>query len=120
VIFGHHKKDPGHSLNSWLAESVVQFQDVNYVTGRAEIVDKDELFADQTVPAAIAGATFRIKALTLGYSRDVATIRGLVGAVGGNATRYSIPGAIKQYYGNPHSFYVFLRIRGHGSMTHPM
>jgi Cu/Ag efflux protein CusF len=120
VIFGHNKKDQGRSVTSWLAESVVRFQDVNYVTGRAEVVDKDELFADQNVPAAIANATFRIKALTLGYSRDVASMRGLVGAVGANATRYSIPGAIKPYYGNPHSFYVFLRVRGHGSMTHPM
>jgi hypothetical protein len=118
VIFGHNKKTEGHSTNSWLAESVLQFLDRNYVTGRAEIVDKDELFAEQDVPAAIANSVFRIKALTVGYSRDVITIRGLATALGANVTGYSIPSAINPYYGSPHSFYVFARVRSHGAAMH--
>jgi len=117
-IFGHNKKTAGHSTNSWLAESVLQFLDRNYVTARAEVVDKDELFAEQNVPSAIANGVFRIKALTLGYSRDVITLRGLVTAVGANVTGYSIPSAIKPYYGTPYSFYVFARVRSHGSAMH--
>ncbi len=123
LIFGHNKKTEGHSANSWLAESVLQFQGRNYLTGRAEVVDKDELFAEQNVPAAIANSVFRIKALTLGYTRDVVTMRGLMAAAGGNVTGYSIPGAIKPYYGTPHSFYVFMRFRSAGhamSGTHSM
>jgi hypothetical protein len=112
LIFGHNKKSSGHSTSSWLAESVFRFQERNSITGRAEAVDKDELFA--------AGGTFRIKALTLGYSRDVLMMHGIVGAVGGNVTGYSIPAAIKPYYGSPHSFYVFVRLRGHGDAMHGM
>jgi len=120
IVFGHNKKDEGHSLSSLLAETVFRFQDRNYITGRGEIVDKDELFAGQSVPAAIAGGKFRIKALTLGYSRDVLMMRGVVGAVGANVTGYGIPGTIRPYYGNPHSFYVFVRVRGHGDAMHGM
>ena len=112
LIFGHNKKSSGHSTSSWLAESVFRFHEGNYITGRAEAVDKDELFA--------AGGTFRIKALTLGYTRDLMMTRGLIGAVGANVTGYSIPSAIKPYYGNPHSFYVFVRLRGHGDAMHGM
>src|SRR5207249_4877926 len=114
LVLGHNKKTEGHSTSSWLVESVLRFSDRNYLTGRAEAVDKDELFAEQNVPAAIATGLFRIKALTVGYTRDVMTMRGLTAAVGGNFTGYSIPSAIKPYYGTPHSFYVFMRFRSAG------
>ena len=78
------------------------------MTGRAEVVDKDELFADM----------FRMKALTLGYSRDLLAMREILGAAGANVTFYSIPSAIKPFYGSsPHSLYLFLRFRG-GSSEH--
>ncbi|MBV8545418.1 MAG: copper-binding protein [Acidobacteria bacterium] len=120
LIFGHNRKSEGKGGSSILAESVLQFAGTNYVTGRAEIVDKDELFAGQNVPLAISSGAFRIKALTIGYSRDVIRTGVIAGAVGANVTAYSIPGAIKPYYGNPHSFYVFLRVRGQGAGMHDM
>jgi hypothetical protein len=121
IIFGHNKKTEGHATSSWLAESVLQFAARNYVTGRAEIVDKDELFADQNVPIGIARGLFRVKALTVGYSRDVLTTQSLAGALGANVTAYSIPGAIKPYYGSsPHSLYLFARLRGGSSSAHGM
>jgi Cu/Ag efflux protein CusF len=107
LIFGHNRKSQGHDGSAWLAESVLNFGSVNYVSGRAEVVDKDEL--------AISNGLFRIRALTIGYSRDVVKTGFVAGAVGANVTAYSIPSAIKPYYGsNPHSFYVFLRVRGQG------
>ena len=113
VIFGHNEKTEGHSTSSLLAETTLRFHDRNYITGRAEIVDKDELFANQSVPASIAGSAFRIKALTIGYSRDVIETTSIVGAIGGNVTGYSIPTAIRPYYGTPRSLYLFLRLKGH-------
>jgi hypothetical protein len=112
VIVGHNDKSFGHSTSSLLAETTLRFLDRNYVTGRAEIVDKDELFADQNVPASIANSAFRIKALTIGYSRDVIETSAISGAIGGNVTGYRIPTAIKAYYGSPRSLYLFLRLRG--------
>ncbi|MGA8806731.1 MAG: hypothetical protein WB973_02560 [Thermoanaerobaculia bacterium] len=115
LIFGHNQKSEGHDGSAFLAESVLRVAGTNYISGRAEAVDKDELFAGQNVPLAIGNSVFRIKALTIGYSRDVIKTGTLAGAVGANVTGYSIPRAIKPYYGNPHSFYVFLRVRGHGA-----
>ena len=121
LIFGHNRKSEGHDGSSWLAESVLQFAGRNYATGRVEVVDKDELFAEQIVPPAITNGVFRIKALTVGYSRDVIKTGFFDGAAGANVTGYSIPAAIKPYYGSKsHSFYVFLRVRGHGEGMHDM
>lgn len=119
LIFGHNKKSEGHATSAWVAESVLHFGR-NYATGRAEIVDKDELFADQDVPPAIANGVFRIRALTLGYSRDVLVTHSLAGAIGVNTTLYAFPSAIKPYYGSPHSYYVFIRLRGGTPSTHSM
>ena len=49
-------------------ESVARFADKNYVTGRIELVDKDELFLPGSV---LYGDSFRIGAYTAGYTRDV-------------------------------------------------
>ena len=106
MIFGRNKKN-----DSWLAESVRQFGERNFVTGRAEIVDK-ELFANETV---------RIKALTVGYSRDVIKTASFAGALGANVTAYSIPDSIKPDYGSsPHSIYFFIRLRGGSIGMHDM
>jgi Cu/Ag efflux protein CusF len=119
VVFGHNKKIEGRNGNSWLAESVLQFAGVNYVTGRAEAVDKDELFAGQSVPLAISNGAFRVKALTLGYSRDLFTTHSIAGALGANVTFYAVPAAIKPYYGSsPHAAYVFVRVRGGNADAH--
>jgi len=120
LIFGHNKKSIGRATSSWLAESVLQLGERNYVTGRAEVVDKDELFADQNVPAAIADGSFRINALTIGYSRDVLRTGSIAGALGANVTGYRIPAAIKPYYGSPHSLYLFIRLRSLGGGMHGM
>ena len=104
VIFGHNDKSDGPSTSAWVAESVRQFLDRNYVTGRAELVDKDELREP---------GVHRIKALTVGYSRDVWTTSMIRGAVGANVTGYVVPDALKADYGKrPHSFYFFVRLRG--------
>jgi Cu/Ag efflux protein CusF len=114
LIFGHNRKSEGHAhaTSSFLAESVLQFGGRNYVTGRAEAVDKDELFIGQDVPHEIEHGSFRVKALTLGYTRDLLETHGIVGGLGANVTAYSIPGAIRTYYGSPNSAYVFVRLRG--------
>jgi hypothetical protein len=45
VIWGRvHKTYGGANLNGYGVESVARFVDKNYVTGRIELVDKDELF----------------------------------------------------------------------------
>ena len=119
LVFGHNNKSAGHDGSSWLAESVLQFGGRNYVTARAEAVDKDELFAEQNVLPDIEHGLFRVKALTLGYSRDLLTTSDITGALGGNVTIYSLPDAIKPFYGSsPHSVYFFIRLRGRSASAH--
>lgn len=117
LIWGrnHRILDKGNS-NSYLLESVIPFRRRNRVTGRIEVVDKDELFADQPELrerlARTIGSSFRIEAYTLGYTRDVRLFRNVATGIGANLTAYTLPGAIQPYYGeHPFGVNVFLRLR---------
>jgi hypothetical protein len=103
VIWGHNAKDHGDT-NGLTAESTWRFGNVNYLVGRLEVVEKDELQLDD--------ATHTVTSLTLGYTRDVFRTAGLLGGVGGNVTLYAIPRALQPAYGaHPRGGYVFVRLR---------
>jgi hypothetical protein len=94
------------NLNSYLVESVLPVSKKNLVTGRAELVDKDEL----EVP--LAADVFRIGAYTLGYTRDVGTFKDVESGVGVNGSLYSMPSVLKPFYGSrPAGVNVFARFR---------
>jgi len=124
VIWGRdHETDTKRNINSYLLESVVRFREKNYVTGRAELVDRDELFADQPAIeqhlAATVGTVFRIGAFTAGYTRDVHIVPHVITGIGGNFTLYRVPSAIQPFYGDhPAGFYMFLRFRLEGKDSH--
>jgi hypothetical protein len=117
LIWGrNHDTFTQHNLNSYLAETVYPASKRNFITGRFELVDKDELFADtpdlEAQLARTAGSTFRIGAYTAGYTRDIAWARNVEVGIGANATAYTLPAAIKPYYGDrPWSVNVYLRVR---------
>ena len=117
LIWGrNHDTDSGHNVNSYLAESVLPIKRRNFLTGRVELVDKDELFDDQPEIkqnlAILYGSTFRIGAYTIGYTRDVDLFQHLETGIGANFTAYSLPDAIKPYYGDrPLGANVFIRLR---------
>jgi hypothetical protein len=123
LIWGRNHKTIGKKdLNSYLVESVLRFRTRNYLTGRVELVDRDELFAGQSnIPPSIAAGVFRIAAYTLGYTRDVGHIPGVDTGLGANFTLYTVPAAIKPSYGErPASFYLLFRIRLKGKMSAAM
>lgn len=117
LIWGRdHQTDTGRNLNSYLLESVVPVRRKNFITGRMELVDKDELFADQPDLEQqldrTYGSTFRIGGYTVGYTRDIAVFRDVETGIGVNIETYSLPGAIKPYYGDhPFGGNIFLRLR---------
>ena len=77
---------------------------VNFLTGRFELVDKDELSS--------SGDTFRIGGYTIGYIRDIPLFRGIETGVGANLTAYTLPEPLKLAYGDrPIGGNIFLRIR---------
>jgi len=118
LIWGrNHDTYTHHDLNSFLAESVVPIPGKNFLTGRCELVDKDELFSNderlEEILARTAGSTFRIGAYTIGMTHDTANLfRGVETGIGANFTAYSLPSEIKAYYGeHPFGVSVFVRFR---------
>lgn len=122
-LSGHH--DGIFNLNSYTAESTVQFLDKNYLYTRLELVDKDELL--RPADRALLGITqhhpiFRVGAYTFGGARDIWNTDKVSLAIGGDVTFYSKPAILDRLYGNnPVSWKIFLRLRparmdmsGHG------
>jgi hypothetical protein len=117
LIWGrNHSTLTKRNLDSYLLESVYPVSKKNFFTGRIEMVDKDELFAnDEAIEHQLehtAGSTFRVKAFTAGYTRDIGTFNHIQTGIGANVTAYAIPSAIQPYYGeHPIGVNVFLRFR---------
>ena len=117
VIWGrNHDTFTRRDLNSYLAETVYPVRRKNFLTGRIERVDKDELFADdpalEAQLARSAGSTFRIAAYTVGYTRDLGAFRDVETGVGANVTAYTVPAAIRPYYGaRPFGVTMYVRLR---------
>ena len=117
LIWGrNHETINQHNVNSYLLESVYPISRKNLITGRAELVDKDELFANnpdlEDRLAQTAGSTFRIGAYTMGYTRDLGTFSHIETGIGASLTAYTLPSAIQPYYGeHPFGVNVYLRLR---------
>lgn len=117
LIWGRdHSTFSKRNLNSYLVESVLPIRSKNFITGRIELVDKDELFEGQPdIEARLDtsyGSTFRIGAYTIGYTRDIDVFPGIQTGIGFNLETYSLPSAIKPYYGDhPVGGNIFVRFR---------
>jgi len=99
----NHKTHDGHDTNSFTLESVAPIRRGNFITGRFEWVDKDELEAP---------GTYRIGAYTAGYTRDINLIPAVQTGIGANLTAYTLPEALKSQYGeHPWGVSVYLRLR---------
>lgn len=117
LIWGrNHATDSGQNTNSYTAETVVPFHRRNFITGRAELVDKNELFSDdedlEHSLAHTVGSTFRIGSYTAGYTRDIRLSSRVQTGIGANVEFYTLPDALKPYYGNhPVGGNIFIRVR---------
>lgn len=106
LIWGrNHSTSSKHDSDSFLLESVLPFRRGNWVTGRIESVDKDELIPAQE-------GSYRIGAYTVGYTRDFRIVGGLESGAGVNLTFYTLPKPTQPLYGsNPMGINVFIRLR---------
>jgi hypothetical protein len=104
LVWGRtHSTATQRNLNSYLVESVLPVRRKNFLTGRFELVDKDEL---------LQPGTYRIGSYTAGYTRDIDFLRHVETGIGANFTAYSLPGAIQPMYGShPVGGNVFVRFR---------
>ena len=108
LAWGRNAKTGHQATDAYLLESAVTVSRVHTFFGRAERADKDELFA---VGDPLAGETFRVGKLTLGYIRDFEIARHFKVGVGGLISRYALPGDLEPSYGNPRSYMVFARVK---------
>jgi hypothetical protein len=118
LIWGRNwKTAPKYGSNAVLAETVVPFRDKNFVSGRYEWSQRDELFAgNPELTAQLEQTTgqrwFDVNAYTVGYTRDLGIFFGAQTGLGANVSLYGIPEAIKPYYGDhPMGVNVYLRVR---------
>jgi hypothetical protein len=120
--FGQNREIHGN-LEAYLLEGRMQIRPRDTVFARAESVAKDILDAGFHP----AGTFHRhrqsqVGALTAGYVRDVWTTPGARVGIGGDLTGYLVPDNLREAYGRPVSFHVFLRYRpgqdGRAGITH--
>lgn len=104
IIWGrNHQTLSKANTNSYLAETVFPVSGGNFVTGRIELVDKNEL--------AVEG-TYRVQAYTAGLTHDVGVFHHVQTGLGANFTAYEIPTALRDSYGHhPFGVNLYLRFR---------
>jgi hypothetical protein len=122
-IWGRNHKLLDHtSGDSFLGETVLLIGKMNFITGRVEVVDKDELFQNDhaiigvlnpfPAPAFPISHAYRICAYTAGYTRDFKLLDNVQTGIGTNVTAYHVPDAIQVAYGrHPYAVNVFFRVR---------
>lgn len=119
AAFGQNREVFGN-LEAYLFEATRRAGN-HSMYARAESVAKDILDAGfHPIGTSHTHRQSQINALTLGYVRTVtARSFGSLG-IGGDVTGYLVPDNLKESYGSPLSFHVFLRLNGNAGarMTH--
>ena len=120
MIWGRdYKTEAKYAVNAVTAEGVLAFKKKNFVTGRFEWSQRDELFSsDPSVEDAFIAAGHRwfdVAAYTAGYTRDLGTWHDAEIGLGANVTTYTVPELIQVYYGaHPFGANIYLRVRLRG------
>lgn len=117
-IFGrNHKTATDADTDAFLLESVAPLRKNNFLTGRWELVDKDDLFAaqpavEQQLLETVGTTTFRIGEYTLGYTRYFPLWQAVATGIGANFSTYTLPQAIVPFYGaHPFGVNVYLHFQ---------
>ena len=108
AAWGLNQNVPGHSLNGALLESAIEIRKKHVIFGRAEYVQKDELFIP---PNPNAGKVFNVGKVDLGYIFEFPFIPYTLWGLGVVGSASFVPNSIKLAYGGtPLSYMAFLRI----------
>jgi hypothetical protein len=118
LIWGRNwKTTPKYGSNAVLAEMLIPIGKKNFLSGRYEWSQRDELFADnlkldEQLFEQTGARWFDVSSYTVGYTRDLFTIHGAETGLGANVSLYGIPNSIKPFYGDhPLGVNVYLRVR---------
>jgi hypothetical protein len=123
AAFGQNREFFGH-FEAYLFEATLRRSPRNAFYTRVESVAKDILDAGfHPIGFAHRHRQSQVGALTLGYVRDVigggkpSRFPGSLG-LGADITGYYVPANLKESYGSPLSFHVFVRYRGKAGNAH--
>ena len=118
LIWARNYKSIGrYATHAVTAETLIPVSRRNFVTGRFEWSQRDELFdKDHREAHEVTRLTgknaFDVASYTIGYTRDVDLIRNVQTGIGANLTAYGIDSILKPYYGNrPWGVSLFVRFR---------
>ena len=119
VVWGRNWKTANqYGSNAVLAETVVPIGEKNFVSGRYEWSQRDELFADNPDAGrpdrhATGARWFNVNAYTIGYTRDLGNISRSADGPGSErvALRHSECRSSRYYGDHPLGVNVYLRIR---------
>jgi hypothetical protein len=106
LIWARNYKSIGrYATNAVTAETLIPISRRNFVTGRFEWSQRDELFErDHRQAHEITQLTgkhaFNVAAYTIGYTRDVDLFRNVQTGIGANVSTYGLDSFLKPYYGN--------------------
>lgn len=112
-----HKVAENITVNAVLAETVVPIRRKNFITGRYEWSQRDELFENdpavhELLETRTGQSAFNVNAFTVGYTRDIGVVKKLQSGLGFNVTTYELADVLKPYYGaHPWGINVFARFR---------
>ena len=109
--FGQNREIHGN-LEAYLFEATVRPSPSNAFYTRVESVAKDILDNGFHPRGAFhRHRQSQVGALTLGYVRDVVTMQAGTFGAGADITGYAVPANLRESYGSPLSFHVFVRYR---------
>jgi hypothetical protein len=106
-----------YATHAIVGETVVPFSRKNFVTGRFEWSQRDELFDNdlelrERIERETGGHIFPVSAYTVGYTRDFEFVRNAQTGIGANVTAYAPDSALKPFYGDrPWGINIFVRAR---------
>jgi hypothetical protein len=122
LLWGRNREEHG-TADAFLAEAAYQLTEYDQVYGRGERAEKPlELLLTkslETAPPDGAEAIVPVRALTVGYFRDLKVFEIIRAGLGADLTVHGVPSDLQQVYGrSPVSVHVFARLRwnkGHGA-----
>jgi hypothetical protein len=97
LAFSAKNRDPGRTLNAFLAEANWDIDDHHTVFGRIENVKNDELFPDDLNP--LHEVPFRVSKFQAGYAYRLPLWKKLNLALGGSVSTFATPAALNAAYG---------------------
>ena len=112
MAWGRKMLRPGPTLDALLLESALIMQNGITLFARAERVEQSELLhEDELAALGVSSAVFAVSKVSGGAIYDFYRTDHAKFGIGGLVSAYDIPAPLRQFYGDPTSGMVFMRLK---------